>query len=278
LEIGSSHPLAEGFRRAWGNSSNHIATEVRHLAGCGLEGIIDGTHVRIGAPRWVTTFAAPLSVEMQRALGKLDSTLTPVLIAVNDVVIACAGLGDAIRADALDSLKRLRSMGWRTIMLSGDSNGVAMTVGSALRFNPGDVFAERSPEQKLAFVELRKARGERVVMVGDGVNDAAAIAAATVGIGVHGGAEASLANADIYLTRPGLATLVELLEGTRRTRRVIVRNIAFSVLYNIVGAGLAIVGVLTPLIAAVLMPTSSITVVLSSWVSRTFPRTGAHRT
>ncbi|MFN4770823.1 MAG: heavy metal translocating P-type ATPase, partial [Gemmatimonas sp.] len=89
---------------------------------------------------------------------------------------------------------------------------------------------------------------------------------------VHGGAEACLATADIYLTRPGLSALVELTEGARRTMRVIRRNIGFSIAYNVIGAGMAVIGMLTPLIAAVLMPASSITVVLGSWYGHTFAR------
>jgi Cu2+-exporting ATPase len=129
-----------------------------------------------------------------------------------------------------------------------------------------------SPETKLAVVEAAKrdARGAPVVMVGDGVNDAAAIAAADVGVGVHGGAEACLATADVYLTTPGLASLVRLTEGAGRTLRVIRRNVAFSILYNLVGATLAVIGVLDPLIAAILMPISSLTVVIASWRSTTF--------
>ncbi|HEY9383724.1 MAG TPA: heavy metal translocating P-type ATPase, partial [Gemmatimonadales bacterium] len=110
---------------------------------------------------------------------------------------------------------------------------------------------------------------ESVVMVGDGVNDAAAIARATVGVAVRGGAEASLAAADVYL-EAGLAGLLPLLRGAERTLKVIRRNIAFSLLYNLVGATLAVAGVITPLIAAILMPMSSLTVVLASWRSRTF--------
>ena len=94
-------------------------------------------------------------------------------------------------------------------------------------------------------------------MVGDGVNDAAAMARATVGVGVHGGAEASLAVADVYLSRPGLSALDELMEGSERTLRVIRRNIAFSLVYNLAGAALAMGGWINPLIAAILMPASS---------------------
>jgi P-type Cu2+ transporter len=97
--------------------------------------------------------------------------------------------------------------------------------------------------------------------------------AASVGAGyTTGGAEACLATADVYLARPGLEPLVTLVEGSRRTVRVIRRNITFSIVYNIIGATLAITGTIDPLIAAVLMPASSLTVVLASWVSTTFPR------
>ena len=130
-----------------------------------------------------------------------------------------------------------------------------------------------SPEDKLAAVERAHEQMDGrtpVVMVGDGINDAAAIAAASVGIGVHGGAEACLATADIYLTTPGLAPLVQLVRGARRAMRIIRRNLAFSVAYNTIGAGLAMSGHLSPIVAAVLMPASSLTVVVASWRGRAF--------
>ncbi|MEO7360635.1 MAG: heavy metal translocating P-type ATPase, partial [Gemmatimonadaceae bacterium] len=271
LESGSSHPLAEGFRRAWPALQTREVTESNYVAGGGIEGTVDGHHVVVGSPRFAATFRAVSDRVLVSPHVFVDATLTPVHVVVDGVLIATAGFGDRVRDDAAASLAKLRSAGWRTIMLSGDAREVADTVGHALGFADADIHAEATPEDKLAFVELLK-KSDRVVMVGDGVNDAAAIAAADVGIGVHGGAEACLSIADIYLTTPGLGPLVELMQGARRAMRVIRRNILCSVAYNGIGASLAVAGVLTPLIAAVLMPLSSLTVVFGAWYGTTFSR------
>ena len=271
LEEGSSHPLADGFRRAFSGLPACAVAEARHVSGGGLEGLVDGHCVRIGSPRFVRDATSGMDASVRAAISAMDHALTPVYIAVDGVIIAAAGLGDRVRADAQESLDALRAAGWRTIMLSGDDPTVVQAVGRTLGFAPADAIGAASPEAKLAFVEHLKRSG-RVVMVGDGVNDAAAIAAAHVGIGVHGGAEACLSTADIYLTRPGLSCLVELAEGAQRTMLVIRRNMAFSLAYNAIGASLAVAGLLTPLIAAVLMPASSLTVVLASWHGSTFSR------
>jgi Cu2+-exporting ATPase len=110
------------------------------------------------------------------------------------------------------------------------------------------------PERKCQVYRGRAARDGTVVMAGDGINDAAAIARATVGIGVRGGAEACLAAADVFVARPGLAALEELVAGSERTLGVIRVNIAFSLVYNTVGAVLAMSGRIDPLLAAILMP------------------------
>jgi Cu2+-exporting ATPase len=126
-----------------------------------------------------------------------------------------------------------------------------------------------SPEEKLDWVNQARKSGP-VFMVGDGVNDAAAMAAADVAIAVHGGAEASLVAADTFTTLPGVGKVLEAVEGARRTLSVIRRGIAFSLAYNVLGVGLCMAGLISPLLAAVLMPLSSLTVVTIALRSRTF--------
>ena len=132
-----------------------------------------------------------------------------------------------------------------------------------------------SPEQKLAEVAVRVQRGEPVIMVGDGVNDAAALSAATVGFAVHGGAEASLLAASVFSTEPGVSPVLEAVRGARLTLRAIHRGLAFSLAYNAVGVVLAMTGVLNPLVAAIMMPLSSLTVVTSALRSRAFVSSAA---
>lgn len=185
------------------------------------------------------------------------------------------GLGDRIRPDALPVLRKLRQSGHRTILLTGDHPELAAAVGAELEFEKDEIFGGVSPEQKSAMVDSLRAEST-TIMVGDGVNDAAALANADVGVAVQGGVEASLAAADVYSTREGLSPLLQLLGGTRKTLAVVRRNLAFSLAYNVVGVSLAIAGLVGPLLAAVLMPLSSLTVVLSSYQAETFRRPGDH--
>lgn len=271
LEGGSSHPIADGFRRAWPGLDAMAPSEVTHHLGAGISGTVGSFSVAIGSPRLIAEYATGGEQMMARLAGQ---PLTPVLVAVDGVVVALAGIGDRVRDDAGSALVALRRRGWRTTLLSGDDPHVAAAVGAQLDFAPGATIGAATPEQKLAFVQERlegaRATDRPIVMVGDGVNDAAAIAAASVGIGVHGGAEECLATADIYLTTPGIEPLVRLVEGSARTMRVIRRNIGFALCYNAVGVALAMTGRISPLIAALMMPASSLTVLLGSWLGRTF--------
>ena len=268
VEAGSSHPIADGFRRAWPDFDVPAAATTEHIAGGGIVGTIDGCDVVVGSPEFVRR-RARCGREIARDLSSKE--LTPVWIAVGGTLVAAAGIGDPVRPDAARSIARLRADGWSVSILSGDIADVVRAVGVRVDVDAARCIGGATPETKLATVESRRAISQRsVVMVGDGINDAAAIAAASVGIGVHGGAEACLASADVYLTKAGLSSLVALTDGARRTMHVIRRNVGFSIVYNVIGAGLAMTGHLTPLIAAILMPASSLTVVIASWRSRTF--------
>ena len=272
LEATSTHPIAAGFRRAWPDVIPSEFVTAVHTIGGGIDGEIDGHHVAIGSPRFI---AEQLPAAHWPEWTQDDGN-SPVIVAVDGRIAARAAFGDAIRADAAASLRTLRERGWRTLLLSGDAGAVSTRVGSALGFAPDEIIAEASPEEKAAHVRglVGAVGGGKtppcVAMVGDGVNDAAAIAAATVGIGVHGGAEASLATADVAMTRDGLAALVSLDRGAHRAMNVIRRNIAWAFTYNAVGVVLAMSGHITPLVAAIMMPASSLTVVLGSWLGKTF--------
>ena len=154
-------------------------------------------------------------------------------------------------------------------LLSGDDPRVVATVGAALGIPAGRCKGGVSPEQKLAHVEAAHALGP-VAMVGDGVNDAAAIAAATCGIAVSGAAEVAIEAADIYLRSPSIGGIATTAAGAVATVRTIRRSLRFSLAYNIIAGGLAVAGIIHPLLAAALMPASSLTVLASSVRSRAF--------
>jgi Cu2+-exporting ATPase len=265
LERHSSHPLAEGFLAAWGVLAAPEACAVMQVAGGGVRGTVAGQRVVVGSPGFVLSLAR----DPEDLAGHRDPALTPVAVAVDGLVVGLAEFGDRPRPEAGEAMAALRRDGWELSVLSGDDPAVVRALAAPLGFPPGAIEGGAGPERKLRVIESAAAAGA-VVMVGDGINDAAAIARASVGVGVRGGAEASLAAADVYLVRPGLSPLVELTRGAGRTLGVIRRNIALSIGYNLIGAALAMTGTIDPLIAAVMMPVSSVTVVLASWRSRTF--------
>jgi P-type Cu2+ transporter len=273
LEVASSHPIARALVTALADVKPALAHDVVQHLGSGIEGRIDGHAVSVGAVSFV---GGPLPDWAEVALTELASEgLTPVVVSVDGHVRTVLGLGDPIRPEAALLLGRLRERGHRLALLSGDRRSVVDHVVRELTRASGttDLFAtaegDVSPEGKLAFIEAARTRGN-VFMVGDGVNDAAALAAASVGIAVHGGAEASLEAAHVFATRPGVQPLLELVDGARRALHVIYLNLGFSLVYNLVAASLCLAGAVTPLWAAIIMPLSSLTVVSHSYHRRMF--------
>jgi Cu2+-exporting ATPase len=276
LERDARHPVGRALAEAGveppgagGDRRPAVGDVVLHPDG-GVEGTVDGRRVLVGAPALLERQLGGLPPATLAAVERVARrALTPVVVAVDGAVEAVAGVGDRVRQDAREAVARLRGMGWRVGILTGDHEAVAHAVAREVGVETSRVHGGVTPEEKLARVERALAEGP-VVMVGDGVNDAAALAAATVGVAVHGGAEASLAAADVYVGRPGLLPLVELAHASGRTLSVIRRCLVASLGYNALAVGLAAAGLINPLVAALLMPASSLTVISLAVGARTF--------
>jgi Cu2+-exporting ATPase len=278
LETRASHPIATALAGAFADETPPLrATDYEHVVGGGVSGVVDGRRVIVGSPAFVTARSACVPDWAQAALaGVADAGETPVFVAASRPdaaerveIVAVLALGDPLRPEARETVDELRALGYSVGILSGDHPDAVRRAAEQLGIDASDAVGGATPERKLAIVRDGVARGT-VVMVGDGINDAAALGAASVGVGVHGGAEAGIAAADVFLTRPGIDALVSLIVGARRTLRVVHRNLFFSLLYNVLGSALAMAGVLNPVLAAIMMPASSLTVVTSSYRGRTF--------
>jgi Cu2+-exporting ATPase len=270
VEAHSSHPIARALVSAVAEVGIRLDATATETPGGGVEGRVGSQDVLVGSIGFVGARVGEMSPPLASRLDMLTGEgLTPVLVAIDGSVVALAAFGDPLRPEAAGVVRRLSDLGWRLGILSGDHPRVVSAAGERLGLPARDCLGGMTPEAKLDLVASQAAHGT-VIMVGDGVNDTAALAAATVGVGVSGGAEAALAAADVFVTRPGVAALVELLLGAQRAMRVVKRNLVFSLLYNVIGVVLAMAGLLNPLVAALLMPASSLTVVVSSYRARTF--------
>lgn len=262
-ERDSTHPVGRALRAAMDDDADRrTADEVNVVSGGGIRAVVDGHRVVVGHPKFVAEQALHDPALDEQVLRWSNDALTPVWVAVDGRVRAAVGLADRVRSEARSCVAALQAQGFDIGILSGDHPAVARAVGRQLGLPEDRCLGGLSPEDKLD--NVKRCSGP-VVMVGDGVNDAAALAAATIGVAVHGGAETCFAAADVFLQRPGISNLTDLVQGARRTTRTIRNNIVFSLVYNAFGAGMAIGGLLNPLLAAVLMPISSLVVVTNSF-------------
>lgn len=271
LEALVVHPLARALVRACPDTDLKLDVQgVKQTTGGGVAGLVDNNSMLVGSAAFVRTQLGALPDWIEASCKTMaEASLTSVVVAQDSVAVLVLGIGDEVRDDAQASLHALGMRGLQLEMASGDDVRVAKEVGARVGLASQNILAGLSPEQKVALVQ-DTARSQPTMMVGDGVNDALALGAAWVGVAVHGGAEASLSAADVYVARPGVAAIAQILDGAERTVRLIKRNIALSLAYNAVAVALALAGVLTPLVAALLMPLSSLTVVTSSLKASTF--------
>ncbi len=271
LERSSAHPIAVAIVASFGKTAvGTSAEEVSEHTGSGIEGVVEGHHVAVGSERLLRSLDVVMPVWASASVARIaERGESPVLIAIDRDVQAIVAVGDPIRPEAASTIARLRARGWRLAMASGDHPIVARSVGESVGLLPNEVHGGCTPEMKLHFVRDAHLHAP-IVMVGDGVNDLAAMAAADVGVAVRNGAQAALNVADVYLAAGGLIPLLRLVEGAQRTMRTIKLNLVVSIGYNTVGGLLAFFGFVNPLVAAVLMPVSSLTVVALALAMPTF--------
>ena len=275
LETTSNHPIADALLNWAKNQGHHPADaqldEVEEVPATGLKGRVDGQSIRIGRISWFDD----LDEEQRRWATELARQgQTPLGVSVDGQLVTLLTVGDALRPEAADLLRDLRQRGLRIHLLSGDHRDVVHSVADALGIADERTRGAASPEEKREYLAALRLNhpDARIAMVGDGVNDAIALQDADIGIAVDGGAEASLVAADIFIVKPGVAPIAHLFKGTHHVMRVVHRNLMGSGLYNVFGISLAAMGFITPLAAAILMPISSLGVVTSSLVQRSFDK------
>lgn len=263
VEAHSNHPIARAIADGAQSETPLVATEINQTVGAGISGVVNNQMITIGSPAFINSIM-PLDSKAQSSIDSMvDQSLTPVVIYSETLGMGVVGIGDPIRDDAAHAIDSLQRLQWELSLCSGDHPQIVAAVAKEVGIE--NAMGSVSPEAKADQVRaLRDANDLRVVMVGDGVNDAAALACADVGIAVHGGAEASLEAADIYLTTQGVGPLVSLVSLSAHTMRTIHMSLFFSVCYNAIAAALAMTGTINALIAAIIMPISSLTVVAMS--------------
>ncbi|MFJ7084065.1 heavy metal translocating P-type ATPase [Streptomyces griseus] len=268
VEQGSEHPLGRAItacaRRAAGDDGLPAVTGFRATAGIGVRGTVEGREVEVLTPDGVELPAA-LRVARERAD---DVARTAVLVRVDGVPAAVVEVADLVRPGSYRALDRLRRLGVRPVLATGDRAPVARAVAEDLGI--AEVHARCTPEGKAELVRRLRAEGRRVAVVGDGVNDAAALAGADLGIAMGTGTDAAIGAADVTLVRSDIEALADAVRLARHTLGTIRTNLVWAFGYNAVTMPLAMVGLLNPMVAAVAMSLSSVLVVANSLRLRTW--------
>jgi len=267
-ESGSEHPIAAAVVRAARQRGIDVPAASDHEVrpGAGSVASVDGSRVRVGRPDG-------LSPAMSRATERLAASgFTPFAVWRDEAPVGLVSVSDAIRPDATSAIERMHGLGLEVGMITGDRSATAHAI--AERIGIDRVVAEAMPEDKVREIERLQGDGHRVIFVGDGINDAPALARADVGLAMGTGTDVAIAAADVNLLGGSLASAADALVLSRRTYRVITQNLFWAFAYNVVMIPLAVLGVLNPAWAAAAMALSSVTVVLNALRLRRFSPEG----
>jgi len=267
LEVHVVHPIAKSllnFAESKGTQPSE-ATDVHAFAGKGVQGIVSGQPCTLGTPQWLGVPDGTLAQINDEYLAHGASV---VIVYKDAQAIGIIALTDVAKPDAFSAVRTLESMGIRPIVISGDNETVVRAISNELGIS--EFHHDVRPEQKLEVITKAQTQGSVVAMVGDGVNDAAALAKAHLSLAMGTGADVATSSADIVLMRSGMTAVVDAIRLAQATMRTIKFNLMWAFGYNVAAIPLAMLGLLNPMIASAAMAFSSVFVVTNSLRLRKF--------
>ncbi|MGW2072489.1 heavy metal translocating P-type ATPase [Streptomyces sp. NPDC001953] len=267
LEHASEHPIARAIAAGAQERLGGLPAPDRfeNVPGLGVRGRVEGHEVTVGR------FPDALPDALARAKAEAEAEgRTAVVVARDGVALGVLTVADAIKETSAEAVRGLRALGLRPVLLTGDNRAVAEAVAGAVGIAAGDVIAEVLPEEKVAVVRRLQSEGRTVAMVGDGVNDAAALATADLGLAMGTGTDAAIEASDLTLVRGDLRVAADAIRLSRRTLSTIKGNLVWAFGYNVAALPLAAAGLLNPMIAGAAMAFSSVFVVTNSLRLRAF--------
>lgn len=268
IESNSEHSLAKALCEDLQPHADHkIKSQVnyfKNLPGKGVEAVLFDQQYQIGTALWLTTLGVIIPKHLEELANKnAKLAQTAVWVAIDNIVVAVFFLEDELREDAIELVTRLQQRGKKITILSGDKKLVAQAVAKQLLANGGDieVIAEVLPQDKYDIIKKLQSTGNYIAMIGDGINDAPALAQADISFALGSGTEVSMDTADIVILSNKLMSVDTAIDLSARTLRTIKQNMVSSLIYNITFVPLAMAAMMTPLIAAITMPISSLIVI-----------------
>ncbi|WP_018986700.1 heavy metal translocating P-type ATPase [Methylophilus methylotrophus] len=269
IEQNSLHPLAKAVvdqLQSLG-SSPAIASDVRDVAGRGLNGKVNGTVIYVGNQRWMDELGVSINTLNDLALGYKNAGNTISWVAKGNIgaeptLLGMLAFGDQIKVSSSKAISALHDKGVKTLLLTGDNSISAARVADMIGID--EVLAEQTPESKASSIASLRKKDTVIAMVGDGINDAPALAAADVSFAMSSGTDVAMHTADITLMRSDPSLVADTIDISRRTYSKIKQNLFWAFIYNLIGIPLAAMGLLSPVIAGAAMAFSSVSVVLNA--------------
>ncbi|MBB0968317.1 cadmium-translocating P-type ATPase [Dietzia aerolata] len=266
VEAASEHPIAQAIAREGARAGElPEVTDFANTAGRGVTGTVDGAVVTVGRP------AGDLPAALATAFtGSQEQGGTPVVVQIDGEAAGVITVRDTVKPTSAEAVAGLKELGLTPWLLTGDNAGAARAVAAEVGIDPENVIAEVMPDDKVAQIERLQDQGENVAMVGDGVNDAAALARAELGLAMGAGTDVAIEASDITLMNDDLRSAVDAIRLSRRTLGTIKGNLFWAFAYNVALIPVAAIGLLNPMLAGIAMAFSSVFVVTNSLRLRGF--------